>query len=66
MSGHMIQLKRVAWFLQGVPRMAQQHFAQEKSLEVHVDSDCAGDMKHDWSDHDLWIQFHSSKREWSK
>ena len=44
--GHMIQLKRVARYLKGVPRKAQQYLAQEKSkahLEVHVDSDWAGD-----------------------
>ena len=42
-TGHMIQLKRVARYL---PRKAQQYPAQEKSkahLEVHVDSDWAGD-----------------------
>ena len=45
-TGHMIQLKRVARYLQGVPRKAQQYPAQEQSkahLEVHVDSDRAGD-----------------------
>ena len=45
-TGHMIQLKRVARYLKGVPRKAQQYLAQEKSkahLEVHVDSDWAGD-----------------------
>ena len=45
-TGHMIQLKRVARYLKGVPRKAQQYPAQEKSkahLEVHVDSDWAGD-----------------------
>ena len=44
-TGHMIHLKRVARYLKGVPRKAQQHPAQEKSkahLEVHVDSDGAG------------------------
>ena len=44
--GHMIQLKRVARYLKGVPTKAQQYPAQEKSkahLEVHVDSDWAGD-----------------------
>ena len=42
----MIQLKRVARYLKGVPGKAQQYPAQEKSkahLEVHVDSDWAGD-----------------------
>ena len=43
----LIQLKRVARYLKkGVPRKAQQYPAQEKSkahLEVHVDSDWAGD-----------------------
>ena len=42
----MMQLKRVARYLKGVPRKAQQYPAQEKSkahLEVHVDSDWAGD-----------------------
>ena len=45
-TGHMIQLKRVARYLKGVPRKAQQYTAQEQSkahLEVHVDSDWAGD-----------------------
>ena len=44
--GHMMQLKRVARYLKGVPRKAQQYSAQEQSkahLEVHVDSDWAGD-----------------------
>ena len=44
--GHMIQLKRVARYLKGVPRKAQQYPSQEKSkahLEVHVDSDWARD-----------------------
>ena len=43
---HMIQLKRVARYLKGVPRKAQQYTALEPSkahLEVHVDSDWAGD-----------------------
>ena len=43
-TGHMIQLKRVARYLTGVPRKAQQYPAQEQSkahLEVHVDSDWA-------------------------
>ena len=42
----MMQLKRVAKYLKGVPRKAQQYPAQEPSrahLEVHVDSDWAGD-----------------------
>ena len=45
-TGHMMQLKRVARYLKGVPRKAQQYPAQEQSkvrLEVHVDSDWAGD-----------------------
>ena len=45
-AGHMMQLKRVARYLKGVPRKAQQYTAQEPSrahLEVHVDSDWAGD-----------------------
>ena len=45
-TGHMIQLKRVARYLKGVPRKAQQYTALEPSkahLEVHVDSDWAGD-----------------------
>ena len=45
-TGHMIQLKRVARYLKGVQRKAQQYPAQEKSkahFEVHVDSDWAGD-----------------------
>ena len=44
--GHVMQLKRVARYLKGMPRMAQQYPAQEPSkahLEVHVDSDWAGD-----------------------
>ena len=42
----MTQLKRVARYLKGVPRKAQQYPAQEPRrvhLEVHADSDCAGD-----------------------
>ena len=45
-TGHMMQLIRVARYLKGVPRKAQQYPAQEQSkahLEVHVDSDWAGD-----------------------
>ena len=45
-AGHMVLLKRVARYLKGVPRKAQQYSAQEPSkghLEVHVDSDWAGD-----------------------
>ena len=45
-TAHMMQLKRVARYLKGVPRKAQQYIAQEPSrahLEVHVDSDWAGD-----------------------
>ena len=45
-AGHMMQLKRVARYLKGVPRKAQQYPAQEPNrshLEVHVDSDWAGD-----------------------
>ena len=44
-TGHMMQLKRVARCLKGVPRKAQQYPAQEQSkahLEVHVDSDWVG------------------------
>ena len=43
---HVIQLKRWARYLKGVPRKTQQHSAQEQSkahLEVHADSDWAGD-----------------------
>ena len=42
-----VQLKRVARYLKGVPRKAQQYPAQEQSkahLEVQVDSDWAGDI----------------------
>ena len=45
-AGHMTQLKRVARYLKGVPRKALQYPSQEPSrahLEVHVDSDGAGD-----------------------
>ena len=45
-TGHVIQLKRVARYLKGVLRKAQQHPAQEQSkahLEVHLESDWAGD-----------------------
>ena len=45
-AGHMTQMKRVARFLRGVPRKTLQYTAQEPSkahLEVHVDSDWAGD-----------------------
>ena len=41
-AGHMTQLKRVARYVEGVPRKALQYPAQEPSrahLEVHVDSD---------------------------
>ena len=77
-AGHMIQLKRVARYLKGVPRKAQQYPAQEKSkahLEVHVDSDWAGDTvnasKHDWSDRETWTTFaqtqlNGTKRDWSE
>ena len=45
-AGHVTQLKRLARYLKGVPRKAQQYPAQEPStahLEIHVDSDWAGD-----------------------
>ena len=45
-AGHMTQVKRVARHLKGVPRTALQYPAQDPSrvhLEVHVDSDWAGD-----------------------
>ena len=45
-AGHMTQLQRVARHLKGVPRKALQYPSQEPSrahLEVHVDSDWAGD-----------------------
>ena len=45
-AGHMTQLKRVARYLKRVPRKALQYPSQEPSsahLEVHVDSDWAGD-----------------------
>ena len=45
-AGHMTQLQRVARYLKGVPRKALQYPSQEPSsahLEVHVDSDWAGD-----------------------
>ena len=45
-TGHMMQLKRVARYLQRVSRKAQQYPALEPSrthLEIHVDSDWAGD-----------------------
>ena len=45
-AGHMTKLKRAAKYLKGVPRKALQYPAQEESrayLEVHVDSDWAGD-----------------------
>ena len=45
-AGHMTQLQRVARCLKGVPRKALQYPSQEPSsahLEVHVDSDWAGD-----------------------
>ena len=45
-TGHMIQLKRVARNLKGVPRKTQQYLAQQNSkahMEVHVDSDWARD-----------------------
>ena len=41
-TGHMMQLKRVARYLKGVPRKAQQE-PSKAHLEVHVDSDWAGD-----------------------
>ena len=45
-AGHMTQLKRVARYVKRVPRKALQYTAQEPSrahMEVHVDSDWAGD-----------------------
>ena len=45
-AGHMMQLKRVARYLKGVPRKALQDPAQDPSrahLEVHVDSDWTED-----------------------
>ena len=45
-AGHMTQWKRVARYLKGVPREALQYHWQEPSrahLEVHVESDWAGD-----------------------
>ena len=45
-AGHTTQLKRVARYLKEVPRKALQYPSQEPSrahLEVHVDSDWAGD-----------------------
>ena len=45
-AGQMTQLQRVARHLKGVPRKALQYPSQEPSrahLEVHVDSDWAGD-----------------------
>ena len=45
-TGHMMQLKHVSRYLKGVSRKPQQYTAQEQSkahLEVHVDSDWAGD-----------------------
>ena len=45
-AGHMTQWKRVARYLKGVPRKALQYPSQEPSrahLEVHVESDWAGD-----------------------
>ena len=47
-AGHMTQLQRVARYLKGVPRKALQYTSQEPSrahLEVHVDSDWAGDTQ---------------------
>ena len=47
-GGHMTQLRRVARYLKGVPISALQYPAQDPSeahLEVHVDSDWAGDTK---------------------
>ena len=61
-TGHMIQLKRVARYLKGVPRKAQQYPAQEKSqayLEVHVDSDWAGDTV-------AQTQLNGTKCDWSE
>ena len=45
-AGHMTQLQRLARYLKGVPRKALRHLTQDPSkaqLEVHVDSDWAGD-----------------------
>ena len=45
-AGHMMQLKRVARYLKGVPRKALQYTVQEPNrahLEVHLDSDWAAD-----------------------
>ena len=77
-TGHMMQLKRVARYLKGVPRKAQQCPAQEKSkahLEVHVDSDLGrrhcNASKHDWSDRETWTTFaqtqlNGTKCDWSE
>ena len=51
-AGQMTQLQRVARYLKGVPRKALQYLSQEPSrahLEVHVDSDSAGDPAMRWS-----------------
>ena len=76
-TGHMIQLKRVARYLKGVPRKAQQYPAQEKSkahLEVHLDRlgrrHCNA-SKHDWSDCETWTTFaqtqlNGTKCDWSE
>ena len=60
-AGHMTQLKRVARYVEGVPRKALQYSAQEPTrahMEVHVDSDCAGDTAQ--------TQLNSTKRDWSQ
>ena len=72
-AGHMTQLKRVARYVEGVPRKALQYPAQEPSrahLEVHVDSDWAGDSnasEHVWSDcvERTQTQLKSTRRDWT-
>ena len=75
-AGHMTHLKRVARYLKGVPRKAQQYPAQKPSdayMEVHC-GQCLGRRhcnasKYVRSDRETWTtlaksQFNSAKRDW--
>ena len=73
----MTQLKRVARFMKAVPGKALQYLAQEPSrahLEVHVDSDWAGDtITRRSTSGDCAVrttpaqtQLNSTKRHWSQ
>ena len=62
-TGHMMQLKRVARYLKGVPRKAQQYPARTE--QSTFGSPCGQRLgrrhcnasKHDWSDRETWTTF---------